>query len=183
MAYNSCTQGAATLTSIDGRCDRSAGGIKRILITAKDNISGITLDQTTAEITAITLVAGTKFEQWRFRPNTSSFTSTFSGDQATGNQAVTTEVSLQFSKAEAQKRLAIQSAINAAAVVIIEDMYGQYIYLGYDREVYITAATMTSGTASADLNGFNLTFTDEAVEFPHFLSADVDVDTLLTGAQ
>lgn len=177
MACNS-----VTLQSIDARCDRSVGGLKRVLIAQRDDVVQPVADQTTGEIAALSLATGKKFEEWKFRPNTASYTSTLSSDQATGNQAITTEVSLQFSKAEATKRLAIQSAINAAAVVILEDMYGQYIYLGYDQEVYVTAATMVSGTATTDLNGFALTFTDVAQELPHFLSNDVDVDALVTGA-
>ena len=166
--YNSCEGIAATLSSIDARCDKSFGGIKRILVALRSDVTP-TLDATTGTITGITMASGVKFQQWLFRPNTGSYTSTYSGDQATGNHVFTTEVALQFSKAEAQKRLAIQSAINAASVVIVEDMYSQFIYLGYDREVYITAATMQSGTATSDLNGFNLTFTDEAMELPYFV--------------
>ena len=41
----------------------------------------------------------------------------------------------------------IIGAINAAAVVIIEDMYGQYIYLGLDNEVSVTSVNQQSGTA------------------------------------
>ena len=96
----------------------------------RDDVVQPTADPTTGEIATVTLNSGKKFEEWLFRPNTASYTSTLSSDQAIGNQSVTTEVSLQFSKAEATKRLAIQSAINAAAVVILEDMYGQHIYLG-----------------------------------------------------
>lgn len=177
MACNS-----VTLQSIDARCHRSIGGLKRILIALRDDVVQPTADASTGEISTVSLKQGKKFEEWLFRPNTASYTSTLSSDQAIGNQAVTTEVSLQFTKAEATKRLAIQSAINAAAVVILEDMYGQHIYLGYDDEVYVTAATMVSGTAATDLNGFTLTFTDVAQELPHFIAAGFDVDTLLTAA-
>lgn len=178
MAYNSCA--SVTLASIDGRCDGSVGGIKRILIANKSDISTATVDSTTGKITAITLASGKKFQQWLFRRNTGSYTSTISQDATIGNSTATTEVSLQFSRAEAEKRLTIQAAINAGAVVIVEDMYGQYIYLGYDNEVYITNAVMQSGTASTDLSGFTLTFTDESMELPYFVDTDkVDISGLL----
>ena len=54
---------------------------------------------------------------------------------------------------------------------------------GYDEEVYVTAATMVSGTASTDLNGFTLTFTDVAQELPHFIAESFDVDALITAVQ
>ena len=77
----------------------------------------------------------------------------------------------------------IQSAINASCVVIIEDMYGEYLYLGLENDVTISSATMQSGTATSDLSGFQLTFQDLSTEFPHFIDKEqVDVDGLLVAA-
>ena len=166
--YNSCGS-AVTLNSIDSRCDNSIGGIKRILIANVADVQNTTLDDTTGMIKTITMVASKKFQQWLFRRNTGSYTSTVSSDPTIGNTSVTTEVSLQFSKAEAQKRLEIQSAINATAILIVEDMYGQFIYLGYDNEVAITSAVMQSGIQNSDLSGFTLTFQDISSELPHFV--------------
>ena len=173
-----CT--TVTLSSIDARCDGSVGGIKRILLANVDDIKTVLVDETTQKIKQITLETGKKFEQWRFRKGTGSYNSSIERDMSIGTQTVTTEVSLQFSRAEAQKRLDIQSAINASCVVIVEDMYGEYIYLGLENEVSITAASMTSGTQTGDLSGFTLTFTDLATELPHFIDKEqVDVDGLL----
>lgn len=171
MAYNSC--GSITLNSIDARCDSSIGGIKRILIAQRDDVTDVTVDDTTGIITAITMASSKKFQQWLFRRNTGSYTSTSTSDATIGNNSVTTEVSLQLSKAEVQKRLEIQSAINANCVVIIEDAYGEYLYLGYDNEVTIKDAVMQSGTATGDLSGFTLTFTDESAELPHFVDSSI----------
>ena len=167
------------------RCDGSVGGIKRILIANRDDVTA-TIGTETNElqyIDSITVATGKKFEQWRFRKNTGSYTSTLATDPAIGNNTVTTEVTLQFSKAEVQKRLLIQTAINANAVVIIEDMYGKYVYLGLENEVSITAATMQSGTATGDLSGFTLTFQDIATELPHFVDdTKVNIEKLLEAA-
>lgn len=183
--YNSCTLGSVTLSSIDGRCDASIGGIKRILIANRDDVT-VTIASETNDlqyVTDIKLAASKKFEQWRFRKGTGSYTSTYETDASIGNTTVTTEVSLQFSRAEVEKRMAIQSALNANAVVIVEDMYGKYIYLGLENDVTVTAATMVSGTATGDLSGFTLTFQDIATELPHFIDEDkVDIDSLLVGA-
>lgn len=167
-----------TLGSIDARCDASVGGIKRILLANRDDVTA-TIDPTTKEISAITLATGKHFVEWKFRKNTGSYTSTATVDPTIGNSAVTTDVNLQFSRAENTKRLEIQTALNASAVVIVEDMYGQHIYLGLDNEVTITSAVMQSGTATSDLSGFTLTFQDVAEELPHFIAEDVDVDGLL----
>ena len=169
-----------TLSSIDARCDSSIGGIKRVLIANVDDIKSVLIDETTQKVKEITLETGKKFEQWRFRKNTGSYNSSVARDLAIGNDTCTTEVNLQFSRAEAQKRLDIQSAINANCVVIVEDLYGEYLYLGLENEVSITSATMASGTATSDLSGFTLTFQDISTELPHFIDkAQVNIDNLL----
>lgn len=166
--------GSVTLGAIDGRCDTSFGGIKRVLIANRDDV---TVDPVKGDITGITVASGKKFVEWKFRKNTGSLTSTVTSDTAIGNTFATTEVNLQFTKAEQTKRLHIQSAINASAVVIVEDMYGQYIYLGRENEVVVSNATMVTGTQSSDLNGFTLTFQDIATELPYFVDASI-IETL-----
>lgn len=179
---NNCTD-PVSLLPIDASCHRSAGGIKRILLANKSDIATVTVESATGEISAITLKTGKAFVEWKFRSGTGSVTSTFASDQATGNETVTSVLALQFSRAESTKRLAIQAAINANAVVIVEDAFGQFIYLGYDRDVYVSGGTMVTGTSSTDLNGFTLEFTDESIEFPHFISSAVDVEALKVASE
>ena len=176
MAYTSC--GSYTLSAIDARCDTYTGGIKEIYIAPVDDVASITIATETNPdelITAITMAAEKKFQKWLFRPNTGSYTSTGS-DSTAGNVSFTTEVSLQFNKAEAGKRMAIQSAINAGSVIIIKDMYGKYLLLGKEADgfpsrnpAYISASVMQSGTANTDLSGFTLTFQEVAGTMPHFI--------------
>lgn len=180
MAVQSCS--SVTVSAIDARCEGSVGGIKEIYVIANEDVQKVTVDETSGNITDVTLADAKKFQKWLFRPNTGSYTSTRSGDLTTGNSTVTTDVALQFSKAEAEKRMAIQSMINGGACIIIKDMYGQYLLLGKGEgrnEVYVTDAVMQSGTASSDLSGFTLTFEEIASEFPHFLDSSVDITTLL----
>lgn len=174
MACNS-----VTLNGINAKCDTSAGGIKRILIAQKDDVATISVDTATGIIDEISMVSGKYFVQWLFRKNTGNYTTSLTSDPAIGTQAVTTDLNLQFTKAEAIKRLEIQSAINASAVIIIEDMYGQYILLGKDNDVTVTAVNQQSGTAVTDLNGYTLTFQDVSLELPHFVDASI-IDSLLT---
>lgn len=162
-----------TLNGINAKCDTSAGGIKRVLIAQKDDVLNIVVAEGTGIINEIEMADGKYFVQWLFRKNTGSYTTSLTSDPAIGTQAVTTDLNLQFTKAEATKRLEIQSAINAAAVVIIEDMYGQYILLGKDNEVSVTAVNQQSGTAVTDLNGYTLTFQDVSLELPHFVDSTI----------
>ena len=171
---------AVTLSSLAARCETSLRGIKEILIALKDDIKEISVDSSTGMINTITMNQSKKFEKWQFRKNTGNYSSSVTSDPTIGNSFATTEVTLQFSKAEATKRLAIQSAINASSVVIVRDMYDQYLLLGYENEVVVSAATMQSGTQAADLSGFTLTFQDIATELPHFIdTSSVTIDNLL----
>ena len=167
-----------TLTGINAKCDTSAGGIKRVLLAQKDDVTIGNVDEL-GVITQITMASGKHFVQWLFRKNTGNYSTSLTSDQAIGAQAVTTDLNLQFTKAEATKRLEIQSAINAAAVVIIEDMYGQYILLGKDNEVAVTAVNQQSGTSISDLNGYTLTLQDVSLELPHFVDPSI-ISGLLT---
>lgn len=168
---------------IDARCDKSVGGIKAIYIANRDDIQFPLDSNTQEEITSLQIAEGKYFAKWQFRKNTGSYTSTYASDMAIGNETITTTVALQFSRAEATKRLKIQKALNSAAVVIIEDMYGQLLFLGEDNEVVITECTMQSGTQTGDLSGFNLTFQDIADRLPKFFVKDFDATTLLAPAE
>lgn len=171
---------SVTLNSIKAKCDTSIGGIKRIFVQQREYLTDVIVDEQTQKIIYLGGFEGEGLKVWEFRKNTANYTSTATIDSTINLSYFTTEVSLQFSRAEAQKRLEIQSVINAGGVVvIIEDMYGEFLFLGKDKDVRITAATMQSGTNQTDLSGFNLTFTDTSFELPHFIDKNyVDVTTL-----
>ena len=199
--YNSCT--SLTLNSIDATCDESRASIKRVLVCPKEDILAIGVNYNSVgewskeDYKKNTLVNnivpkdGKFFVEFYFRRNTGSYTSTYTGDNTTGSQVVTTEVNLQFSKAEYQKRLEFQKLTGRPCVMIIEDNYGQYIALGVDAPVVLTNTVMQSGTAKSDLSGFTLTFTEESYKFPPFVkdnkkTDDIDavrIDQLVYGLQ
>ena len=177
--YNSCA--AVTLNSIDATCDESRASIKRVLVCPKEDIEAIGYQNNPVDspvndpinkstlINNIVLASNKKFVEFKFRRNTGSYTSTYTGDNTTGSQVVTTEVTLQFSKAENQKRLEFQKLTGHPCVMLIEDAYGKYIALGVDAPVVLTNTVMQSGTAKSDLSGFTLTFTEESNVFPPFV--------------
>lgn len=162
-----------TLTGIGLSCADAIGGIKRVLIALDSDVTAVTVDSTTDVISAITMASSAKFKEFRFRKQTGSYTSTVANDDAAGTSSVTSEISLQFTKAEATSRLAIQALINANAVAIVEDQLGNFIYFGFDNPVTCTAGTMVSGTAVGDLNGFTLTLQDLSRQLPHFVDSSI----------
>lgn len=183
---------SVTLSSINGACETSFGGIKLVAIANQSDVSAITVDATTKEVTDIDMETSKKFVTYKFRRNTGSYTSTTAVDTAIGNASVTTEITLQFSKAESTKRLAIQSAINAESVVLVQDMYDRWLLVGRsyptggatpvhgtEDSVFVTNAVMQSGTANTDLSGFTMTLSSVSQEMPHFVSSTFNVNTII----
>ena len=177
--YLSCQ--SVNILSMDATCDESRASIKRVLVCPKEDIEAIGYQNNPVDspnidpiykstlINNIVLASYKKFVEFKFRRNTGSYTSTYTGDNTTGSQVVTTEVTLQFSKAENQKRLEFQKLTGHPCVMLIEDAYGKYIALGVDAPVVLTNTVMQSGTAKSDLSGFTLTFTEESNVFPPFV--------------
>ena len=97
---------SVTLTNIDARCDKSVGGIKRILVGLRDELVNVF---TNDKGEVINLMFNGTLKEWKFRKNTGSYTSTANIDPTIDSAYFTTECAIQFSRAEAQKRLDIQS--------------------------------------------------------------------------
>lgn len=154
-------------------CKNNMGGIKEVYITKQADITKVTLTAEESQISEITMAADAKFKTYLFNRGTASMTSTATSDEAIGNFSVTTELNLQFSKMETAKRLEIMALCLENVAVIVKDFNGKYWYLGYDFPVTATAATGVTGTAATDLNGYTVTLSDTAAEFPFEVPAEI----------
>lgn len=165
-----------TLTTIAKGCNNGVGGIKRVLIGLKDDFD---VTVSSGKISAITKkTSGSPMVEYYFRRNTADYTSTLTVADDAGTSYWATDINLQFSHIENTKRVAIQSAVNAEAVVVIELFDGAKIFFGYDEAVTCTAGTVASGKAKGDFTGYTLTLHDESVEIPYHLDDDLDLDDL-----
>lgn len=169
------------LSGIALPCKNNLGGLKEVYIIKSGDVTSVTLNTEESQIASLTLGDGAKFKTYKFRKGTASMTSTASSDEAIGNFSVSTELSLQFSKMETSKRLEIMALCLEDVAVVALDWNGKYWYLGYDFPVSATAATAQSGTASGDLNGYNVTLTDTSAEFPFEVPESV-MSTLIQAA-
>lgn len=145
-------------------CGVNLGGLKRILITNKENIE---TDPTVTAglISSIDLASGELFYEFEFPKNTSFFTEEMTSNLQTGAEFHTQVITLTIPKREATKRETIALlASQRDLIIIVEDMNSTYWYFGYDNGMNLTANTGGSGTAKADLNGYVLTFTGEEPE-------------------
>lgn len=161
----SCCQ---DLTGILLNCDRSMGGIKRVFITCKDDISSITIAN--EEVATITLEEGKEFKEYQFRKETGSVSTAITVDDAAGTLYYESTITLQFTKQETAKRIEIAALALTDSVIVVEDSNSNFWLYGYDFPVTLTDGTIETGTAFADFNGYNITLLDQAKEPPFKLS-------------
>lgn len=169
------------LSGIAMGCKNLLGGLKEVYIIKSADVTGVELNTEKSQIATIETATDAKFKTYKFRKNTASMTSTASSDDTIGNFSVTTELNLQFSKLETSKRLEIMALCLEDVAVVALDWNGKYWYLGHEFPVTATAATAQTGTASTDLNGYNITLTDTASEFPFEVPAEV-IEPLIQAA-
>ena len=154
-----------SLNGIAIPCKDNMGGIKEVYLAKAGDVT-VTLNSEGTEIDTITMGSSAKFKTYKFRKGTGSMTSTASSDEAIGNFSVTTELALQFSKMDTQKRMEIMAMCLEDVVAIVLDFNGRYWYLGYDFPITATSATAQTGQAATDLNGYNVTLSDTSAELP-----------------
>lgn len=155
-----------TLAGLAKTCEASKGGISDIYITAYENVSAITSDNH-QQITGITMVsASTKFMHYHVRKGACSMTETLNVDAANGVNYVSSELNLQFTRMETQKRLEIQAMALNECAVIVKDANGEYWYLGEENPVIATGGASQTGQAVGDGNFYAITLADENSSYP-----------------
>lgn len=167
----SCSQ---TLAGIARDCASVIGGIKRVLLANKADVTTVTV--TSNQVTAITMAASAKFKEYAFRRNTGSLTSEYQVSEDNDSKFVQTDLVMVFSKMETVKRIEVVALAQADLVAIVEDANGKYWFLGFDEPVYLVTGNQLTGTARADLNGYNVTLRDISKELPY----EVD-DSIISG--
>lgn len=185
MAFADCA--SIVLKGIMMDCSNSIGGIKKVWLARYSDIAQVngktaTIgDITETEggetrvlgkgVTAISLKSGGEWFEYQFRKNTGSLTSTLNVDEANGNNYITSELSLVFSKMETKKRMEMAALAVGAVVAVVLDSNGKYWLLGFDDYVSASAGTGETGTAKEDRNAYTITLSTDSAEWPYELSA------------
>lgn len=167
MAYVDCA--SITLAGITMDCSTSIGGIKRVWLARYSDVSSVST--TDGEISTISLKSGAKWYEYQFRKNTGSLTSTLNVDEENGNNYVTSELSLVFSKMETAKRIEMAALAVGAVVAVVEDANGKAWYLGYDNYVSASTGTGETGTTKEDRNAYTITLSCDSAEWPFELTS------------
>ena len=164
-------------------CTPNIGGIKNIWLanyvedaaTIKTDADGNKLVD--GSVSAFT--TGVTWQKYPMRKNTCSMTSTIN-NTTDGASYVTTELSMVFSKMEAQKRIAIQALAIGECMAVVEDSNGEMWFLGADAPLTATSGGGETGTAKGDANRYTLVLTDESYGLPYTL--DTAAKTSVKGA-
>lgn len=172
-----------TLNRIDVDCELTAGGIQRFIIAPREVIN-IPAPNASNMLDASAFTAtdsGVHFTEYKFRPQTSSITSTASVDVAIGSASITTEIQLQFTRIDTEKRVALQQLLGTGAIALVQTFDGKWLFCGFNMPIYATNLVQQSGLAISDLNGYTVTLTDISNQLPYFVNATAsDIATLLT---
>ena len=171
----SCSQ---VLNGIAADCQTNVGGIREIYIANYDDVSAVTLDETSNMIKTITMVDTAKFKKYAFKKNTSSMTSTLNVDPANGINFVQTDLALVFAKQETVKRMEIAKLSLGELRVIVKDANGKYWFLGQEEFVSATAGTAETGTNRTDGNKYSITLTDYSASYPYEVDPTIIADLI-----
>lgn len=157
MACSNITSGI-TLDCSDG-----TGGVDSIYIA---NGPVVSIAETDGVVTSIIVEGATvsltpsDFFKFEVPKQTSTFTETINPSLENGTLFYTQEINMVFNKLSVDKRnqIALMSAASHM-VVVFKDNNDKFFSVGLLKGAYVTAGTMTSGTAYGDRSGYEITIT------------------------
>jgi len=147
-------------------CDTNTGGIRKMYIADYDNVTSITSGGTPETISAITMSGSTKFYEFEFNRNTSSYEEVTTISLENGTTFFSQTVRLELARRESAKRDAIEKLVagQKQLMIIVLDANGIYWLFGRNEGAYATEITGGSGVAKADKNGYSIAMTAEEPE-------------------
>lgn len=172
-----------TLYGIQRDCSANMGGIQKVWMILKSDVTGSTItgqededstnDIVDGKMTALTLKSGAKVHAFNFRKGAASMTSNLQKDDTAGSYFWETDLVMNFQRMETAKRSAVMALTLAEACAIVLDNNGIYWFLGYDEYLSATAGTGETGTAKTDANQYTVTLQDSSLSLPYEIDKTV----------
>jgi len=149
---------SALSAGIAKSCDTNTGGILKLYIADFENVSSYT--EVSGEITAITMAGGSKFYEFQFNRNTSSYEETINVDLTNGTTFFEQRATLVLARREKTKREAIKklTAGQKQLAIIMKDSNNLYWFLGLTDGAILQEMAGGSGVQKSDANNYTLTF-------------------------
>lgn len=179
MPYSTSITGCTLSNGLEltGCTKNNVGGINKIYLAALKDVEGNAVySSSTGEITDL----GTGYNYFIFDvvKETSSWNETVTANVQNGTMSFVPSVALVINKLDTEKRNLIHLLAVSLLVAIVEDNNGNYIMLGREKGLDVTALEMGSGTANADRNGATITMTGAERLPSAFLDAAAVTDLL-----
>ena len=148
---------ACTLTTgFDLGCRDSVGGIKKLYVTAIENVETIT--SSTGTISAIDMAQGTKFFVYNVEKESAEWTETTTVSVENGTKFSEQVLTVPVTKMTAAKRNELKLLSQNRVAVIVLDRNGVYWLLGENNGMDLLTKEAKTGKAMGDMNGWTLTF-------------------------
>jgi hypothetical protein len=169
--------GCALTTDYSFGCGQGAGGVKTFWIIEFDNVSAV--GESSGLVSAITKVAGKKFRKYQLVLETSHTEETITGNRQNGTLFYAQSVSLIINKQQLAVRNELLLMSRTNVMIVAEDNNNSWRLYGRENGLVAVSGNVTSGTAWADRNGYEITFTGNEEELAPFVDQSV-IATLQT---
>ena len=151
-------------------CKSAFGGIKTVFMANFGTITGLTIDATTKEVTA--LAGSPTWYQYDVKGN-SSLETTVTSSRENGTTFYTQTLNLTLTFLDAKTQAELQTVAVARPYVVVEDYYGNSFLCGFENGMELTGGTTVTGAAAGDLSGFTITMEGMEERAPYFLTTAV----------
>lgn len=138
-------------------CRSSIAGIKTVYFANFENVTSVTASAGDV-VTGITMSSTTKFYTFDLRRENAQYSEAITSSIQNGTLFYEGTLNLFLEKSQTSVRNQIMLLAAAKLMAIYLDKNGQYWLVGRTNGTDLTAGTIDSGKASADANGYNLTF-------------------------
>lgn len=152
----------------------SRGGLKLIRLASFTDVEYF--EDLDDHIVNLGLKTDKLFYTYELIRNVSGFTTSPTSDKKTGKRIFNESLNLVFNRINKSTSDRITELMKASVVAIAEDKVGNFVLLGRDGGLRMEGGTGTSGTASADRNGYEVRLSGIAKRISHVW------DEFMTGA-
>ena len=157
----SCT--SYTLSGLNAGCKDSVGGVAKIWLADFGSVNWVFNDSAK---TAKAEGPISSFKVYNLRKGAASMTSTLTANDNAGSY-FTTEITMNFLKMEASKRLEVMAMLMGQCTGVVKDRNGKYWAIGVENPLEGSAGTGETGTAIGDANQYTVTISVEETELPY----------------
>jgi len=169
--------GCALTTDYSFGCGIGAGGVKTFWIIEADNVTAV--GESSGNVTGITKAGGKVFRQYQLVLETSHTEETITGNRQNGTLFYAQSVTMIINKQQLAVRNELLLMSRTNVMIIAEDNNNTWRLYGAENGLAAVSGTVNSGTAWADRNGYEITFTGNEEELAPFVDESV-IATLQT---